>query len=200
MLKCFDLHDQAECGMVVFASGHQAALLLGSLHLIIHHGRLAPKLTAIERELPFSGAARDYLIAAIAADVPGIGHLQPDGRWVVHPPDAEPKISVAPRPTEMHPYVDEDDIHVVLFTYDRDRANNVHRTIMDGKLSLPERWVGSAWQIWQQDGLVRHQGQAEACGIEGIGVYTLDGWKILPLNYAALGVDLSDIGGFDGGS
>jgi hypothetical protein len=183
MMKCFDVHDQVDLGMVVFASSRQHALLLGTLHLIMHHGRLAPQMTAIEREPAFGGLTRDYLVAAIAADVPGIGHLQPDGRWVVRPPELRPKMGVTPRSTEMHAYVNGDDIQLVLFAYDANRASDVHRTIMDGKLLLPEGWIGSAWEIWQQEGLVRHQAQAEARGTEGVGVYTPDGWQIWQVHY-----------------
>jgi hypothetical protein len=189
MLKCFDLEDRDTTGIVAFAQDRRNAILLGTMHFIFTQGRVPQQMTAIERQPAFGGPARDYLITALNAGVFGIGHLQRDGSWIVLPWDMEADESVTHTPTSMHHRFNEDFIEVVLFTYSIHRADDIYHALMKGSLLVPEKWFGSAWEAWQQDGLVRHQVQAETRGVEGVGVYTPNGWQILPLDYLPLAVD-----------
>lgn len=84
---------------------------------------------------------------------------------------------------------DKEDYQAAIFAADEWRAAEIWNAI-DGRFSLmPEGWLGSELESWQLFG--RKWREREACErrVEGIGVYSLaDGWTILPINYAAIGL------------
>lgn len=188
VLGAFDVHDQIANAAVVFARDRDHAIELANEHLASFRGYTAPHMTVLERLPALGGAAGDHLLAAIAAGKPGIGHQQEDGSWVVLPPGDRSARAVRPRPTQLFFYIDDDDYQVVLFAKDQARADTLYDVIQADYRVLPSEWLGSEWDAWSTVGLVRHKRQAEERGVEGLGVYGPDGWQILPLDYAVLGI------------
>jgi hypothetical protein len=188
VLGVFDVHDQIAFAAVVFARDRDHAIALANEHLASFRGHTSPQMTVLERLPALGGPARDFLLAAIAAGVPGIGHRQEDGSWLVLPPGDRSARDVRPTPTQMLLYNDDDDYQVVLFARDQDRADELYDAIQADYRALPSEWLGSEWDAWSTVGLVRHKRQAEERGVEGLGIYNPDGWLVLPLDYEALGV------------
>ncbi|AOW22832.1 hypothetical protein AVM11_18375 [Sphingomonas melonis TY] len=188
VLGAFDVHDQIANAAVVFARDRDHAIALANQHLASFRGYTSTQMTALERPPALGGPARHHLLAAIAAGVPGIGHQQEDGGWVVLPPGDRSVRTVRPRPTQLFFYIDDEDYQVVLFASDQDRADALYDAIQADYRLLPSEWLGSEWDVWSTCGLVRHKRQAEERGVEGIGIYNPDGWLVLPLDYEALGV------------
>lgn len=188
ILGVFDVHDQISFAAVVFASDRDHAIAQANEHLASFRGYTSLQMTALERLPALGDPARDHLLTAIAAGVPGIGHWQEDGSWVVLPPGDRPARAVRPRPTQLFFYIDDDDYQVVLFARDQDRADELYDVIQADYRLLPSEWLGSEWDAWSTVGLVRHERQAEERGVEGLGIYNPDGWLVLPLDYEALGV------------
>lgn len=187
-LGIFDVHDQIASAVVIFARNRDEAVLLADAHFSSLLGYTSTQMTFVERLPASAGSARDHLIAAIEADVSGIGHRQADGSWLVLPPGDRSARDVRPDPTELFFYNDDDDYQVVLFASDQDRADELYSAIKVDYRVLPREWLGSEWEAWTTVGLVRHKRQAEERGIEGLGIYNYNGWLILPLEYAELGV------------
>lgn len=188
-LGVFDVHDQIASAVVIFARNGKEALLLANEHFASFRGYTSSQMTLLERLPASAGPARDHLIAAIEADVSGIGHRQANGSWLVLPPGDRSTRDVRPNPTELFFYNDDDDYQVVLFASDQDRADELYSAIEVDYRVLPREWDGSEWEAWTTIGLVRHKRQAEERGIEGLGIYNADGWLVLPLDYEALGVE-----------
>lgn len=58
---------------------------------------------------------------------------------------------------------------------------------------MPQGWTGSEFDKWQLLGLVRHEREACARCVEGIGVYDpRTGWTIAPIDYASFGLEPPD--------
>lgn len=192
-LHCWDVHDQIAFAAVVFAESEAEAIWLGELHKEAFLGRVSPMMTAIERRPGPNGAAADWLKAAAAVGVPGMGYLQDDGSWIVLPPgEQEPKV-FRPAPTELIVFFDGDGDEVVFFARDHYRAGDLYDAIRDRFDLLPEGMTPHAWEAWTTVGLVRHGIQARQRGVEGVGVYDSErGWHILPLDYVALEIDPPD--------
>lgn len=91
---------------------------------------------------------------------------------------------------EMHVWEDpEDGDQVVVFTWSEERAAEIFLTL-EVNFKVPEGWTCDAWDCWQLFGLVKHEREACLRRVEGIGVYTSrKGWTLLPIDYAALGLD-----------
>ncbi len=90
---------------------------------------------------------------------------------------------------EMHLWADPaDGDQVVLFTWSAERASEIFAALKL-KFVVPDGWVWDAWDAWQLVGQVRHEREAcERC-TEGIAVYSSEeGWTLLTIDYAALGV------------
>lgn len=192
-LRCWHVHDQVAFAAVVFAESEAEAIWLGELHKESFQGRISPMMTAIERRPGSNDKAASALRAAIAAGVPGMGYLQRDGSWLVLPPGERPRTIVHPVEIELHIHIDDDGDEVVIFARDSFRAGDLYDAIHRRFDLLPEGWVTHAWETWTTLGLVRHGIQARQRGIEGVGVYDPErGWKILPLDYTALGVEPPD--------
>lgn len=191
-IRCYDIHDQTTFSAVVFAQSHADAIWIGNLHLESYRGHQSTMMTAIDRKAGPNGGAAEHLMVAIDSDIPGIGHLQSDGSWLVLPPGARPEYAVRPRRTLMHLFTDDDDYQIVLFARDEMRARNLYRVICDQLDQLPDGWLGAEWEAWTTVGLVRHQRHAEERGVEGVGIYSEQGWEILPLDYEALGIEPPD--------
>lgn len=187
-LGVFDVHDQIAFAAVVFAKNGDHAIALANEHLASFRGYTSTQMTVLERLPALGGPARDHLVAAIAAGVPGVGHRQDDGKWLVLPAGDRPERAVRPSPTQLFFYIDDDDYQVVLFAKDQERADTLYDVIQADYRSLPSEWLGSEWDAWSTVGLVRHRGQAEQRGVEGLGIYGPLGWQILPLDYDTLGV------------
>lgn len=189
VLGVFDVHDQIAFAAVVFARDRDHAIALANEHLASFRGYTSTQMTVLERLPALVGPARDHLVAAIAAGVPGIGHRQEDESWVVLPPGDRSARAVRPRPKQLFFYIDDEDLQVVLFVTDRERADTLYEVIQADYRVLPSRWLGSEWDAWSTVGLVRHKRQAEERGVEGLGIYGPFGWQILPLDYDVLGVE-----------
>ncbi|SEL95830.1 hypothetical protein SAMN05216382_2979 [Sphingomonas palmae] len=187
-LGVFEVHDQIAFAAVVFATNGDHAIALANEHLASFRGYTSTQMTVLERLPGFGGPARDHLVAAIAAGVPGVGYRQDDGSWLVLPPGDRPHRAVPPRPTQLFFYIDDDDYQVVLFARNQERADALYDAIQADYRVLPSEWLGSEWDAWSTVGLVRHKRQAEERGVEGLGIYNPDGWMVLPLDYEALGV------------
>lgn len=192
ILGVFDVHDQIAFAAVVFARNRDHAIALANGHLSSFRGYASTQMTILERLPALGGSARNHLRAAIAAGVPGIGHQQEDGSWLVLPPGDRSGQGVRPRPTQLFFYIDDDDYQVVLFARDQERADALYDAIQADYRALPSEWLGSEWDAWSTVGLVRHKRQAEERGVEGLGIYNPDGWLVLPLDYEALGVTPPD--------
>lgn len=188
VLAAFDLNDQTAFSAVVFARDSDHALCLGKEHRASSRVGGTSRMVWMERLPPISGAARDHHLDAMKAGVPGVGHRQPDGSWLVLPPGVQPIHSVRPKPTQMFCFSDDDGYDVVLFAHDLERVREVYKAILLDYRALPPEWQGSEWEAWCATGIVRHAAQAEARGVEGVGIYNPDGWLILPLDYGALHV------------
>ncbi|MBX9813085.1 MAG: hypothetical protein A4S12_09035 [Proteobacteria bacterium SG_bin5] len=142
----------------------------------------------VPRFLPLSGAAREKLLQSLRLEKPGIGHLQPDGSWVILPADERCATACRPKPMEMHAYIDEDGDEFVLFTPNEGRALAIYEAYRRDTQALPGNWVAQTYEYWLTLGLVRHERQARRRGVEGLGRYTPAGWLILPIDYERLGL------------
>lgn len=191
-IRCWDFHDQIALAGVAFASSQADAIRLANDHRASFDGYESTLMTAIERCPALLGTAGVHLADAMNARVVGIGHLQKDGSWLVLPPGSWPGSSAQPTPTEMHHFIDKDDYQFVFFARDDFRAGELYDAMCHRDASLPDEWLGSEWDAWTMIGLVRHQRHAENRGVEGIGVYSADGWQILPIDYQEFGVDPPD--------
>jgi hypothetical protein len=192
-IRCWDVHDQIANAFVVYAHNPAGAVSIANKHLGSFGGNQSSDMTAIERLPGVTGCAAQHLIAALGQGDVGIGHLQQSGSWSVLPPGLLPATSVAAASTQMHHYRDDEDYQVVLFAHDELRADELYHAIsFNDHRDLPAEWLGSEWEAWTTVGLVRHQRQAEERGIEGVGVYTKQGWQIFPLDYGAFRVDPPD--------
>lgn len=188
VLAAFDLSDQVAFSAVVFARDGDHAGRLGQEHRASFRSSARSPMTFMERLPPLGGSARDHHLAAIEADVPGVGHRQADGSWLVLPPGVRPDHALPVRPNHIYNFGDDDGYEVVLFARDQERATELYDAILHDYRVLPREWRGSEWETWSTIGMVRHCAEAEARGVEGIAVYSTDGWLILPLDYVALGV------------
>jgi len=188
VLAAFDLNDQIMFSAVVFARNRDHALRLGNEHRASFRVGGVSELTCMERLPPLGGAARKHHLDAIEADVPGVGHKQTNGSWVVLPPGVRPSYSVRPKPTRLFHFSDNDGYQVVLFAPDMERARELYQAILSNYGVLPPEWQGSEWEAWSEIGIVRHAAQAQDRGVEGLGIYNPDGWLILPLEYEALNI------------
>ena len=191
-LRAWDVHDQIANALLVIARSRRSAIKLGVEHLASFGHPYRTKLTAIERRPALGGRSRAQLLAAIDAGVPGIGHRQVGGSWVVLPPGDHSGRAVRPRPTEVFFYNNDLDYEVVLFAFDEERADLLYDAIQADHGVLPSVWLGSEWSAWLITGLVRHKKQVEERGVEGLGIYGPDGREILPLDYDAIGVPPPD--------
>lgn len=84
---------------------------------------------------------------------------------------------------------DDDDYQAAIFAETQWRAQEIWDAIDERFWLMPKGWLGSELDTWLVLGRVRHA--REACGrcTEGIGVYSpRSGWKILPIDYAAVGI------------
>lgn len=192
VLAAFDLNDQATFSAVVFARDREHALRLGNEHRASFRIGGASKMECMERLPPLGGASRNHHLDAIEADVPGVGHMQTDGSWLVLSPGVRPNHSIRPNPARIFHFSDDDGYEVVLFAFDHDRAVELYQAILSDYRVLPPEWRGSEWEAWSTIGMVRHSAIAEARGVEGIAIYNMDGWLILPLNYQALEIASPD--------
>ncbi|KKI17899.1 hypothetical protein [Sphingomonas sp. Ag1] len=188
VLAAFDINDQVAFSAVVFARDGNHARRLGHEHRASFRSSATSPLTIMERVPPLGGPAGDHHLAAIEADVPGVGHRQQDGSWLVLPPGVRPIQAHPAKPTRMYHFSDDDGYEVVLFARDQERAGELYDAVVLDYRVLPREWLGSEWEAWSAIGIVRHAAQAEARGVEGVGTYNAEGWLILPLDYKALGV------------
>lgn len=188
-LRAYDLHDQHNEAMLVIAGSEVDALILARRHIQALRGDVAYEATVMERLLPTHEPAKSAMQVAIERGEPGICHLLSDSGWLVLRPGEEVALAYSPEPMRMFHYEDDDGYDVVLFTKTRRRAEELYRSIVADYTRLPTGWVGCEWETWSLFGRGTHIAQAEARGIEGIGIYSLNGWQILPLDYARLGVD-----------
>lgn len=187
VLAAFDLTDQVAFSALAFARDGDHALRLGNEHRASFRLGGISKMVCMERLPPLGGAARNHHLDALEADVPGVGHKQADGSWLVLPPGVRPNHSIRPKPTRMFHFSDDDGYEVVLFAPDLERARELYQAVLSDYRALPSEWRGSEWEAWSEVGIVRHAAQAQARGVEGLGVYNPNGWLILPLDYEALG-------------
>jgi hypothetical protein len=192
VLAAFDLNDQVTFSAVVFARNGDQALRLGVEHRASFCLGVNSQIACMERLPPLGGVARDRHLEAIEANVPGVGHWQPDGRWLILPPGVQPTHLFQPRPNRMFHFSDDDGYEVVLFARDLGRACELYEAILPDYRSLPCEWRGSEWETWSTIGMVRHAAQAEARGVEGVAIYNPAGWLILPLDYDAFGLEPPD--------
>lgn len=191
-MRSFDVHDQTTFAELVIAPSREEAFRLARVHLASYRGQTSDRMTAIERLLGFGGTAVERLAAVIRNNVSGIAHLQADGTWLVLPAGIRPLAKAYPKGTKMHHFVDEDDYEVVLFAHSVARAADLYGAISHDYSVLPRPWLGSEWEAWLAVGIVRHERQATQRGVEGLGIYTDQGWQILPLDYRALGINPPD--------
>lgn len=188
-IRCWDAHDQIANGYVVFAESHADALSLANQQLSSLAGVTSPHMTAVERRAPAIGRPSRALMKAFDEKKCGIGYLQPMGGWLILPPGIRRAQSMVPQYNEMHIAIDDYGSQVVLFAHSEERALLLYDAILSSDhRHLPEEWLGSEWDTWKTAGLVRHQWQAEQRGVEGLGIYTTQGWLILPLDDAAHGI------------
>ncbi len=84
---------------------------------------------------------------------------------------------------------DNDDYQAAIFAADEWRASEIWDAIAERFWLMPEGWLGSELDSWLVLGRKWHEREAcERC-VEGIGVYSsVNGWTILPIDYAAIGI------------
>ena len=188
-MQCYDVHDEISFHALVFATGAEQAMDIGSRHRDAGFGYGSTPLSIMSRQVPSAGSDRDRLQSALAQNKPGIGHLRSDGSWDILPAGVRPLESIRPEPSAMRSYADDDGDQYVIFAKSEDRALTIFEAILNAPRSLPKAWTLMAWDAWSTIGLVRHQRQAEMRGVEGIGIYTAAGWCILAIDYLAFDID-----------
>lgn len=188
MHKMFEAHDEIHFHALVFAENSQDALEMAELHRDAGFGFGHTPISVVPRFMPLAGAARGHLQAALNCKRRGIAHLRADGTWLILPPGEQPPSSIRPPAMQMQALFDDDGDEYVIFAADWDRAVAIYTAYLEDPRALPEGWIPLTHDYWSTLGLVRHQAQAEARGVEGIGCYSPDGWMILPIDYSRLGL------------
>lgn len=188
-MQMLDVHNDLGFHALVFAREPIEAVKLADAHRAAGFGYGNGRMSAMQRFLPLAGASRDHLRAALDLEKAGIGHLQPDGSWQILPPGERSARAVRPQPMTMHAYADDDGDEYVIFAPDEDRAFAIYTAYLDNTQALPSLWLAQTYDYWQLSGLVRHEPQACARGVEGVGLYSDAGWVILPIDYARLGLE-----------
>lgn len=85
---------------------------------------------------------------------------------------------------------DDDDYQAIIFAKDWERAELIWELIDERFYLMPEGWLGSEYDCWRMLGRVRHEREACARNIEGIGIYSpRTGWTILPIDYEVIGIE-----------
>jgi hypothetical protein len=186
--QTFDAHDELYFYALVFADNSWDAVQLAELHRDSGFGVGHTPISIVPRFTPSTGTARDHLLAAIARNERGIGHLQSDGSWLIVPDGQRPPRAITPPRMQMFDFADDDGDEYVIFAPDMDRAVEIFTAYLDDPNALPHGWIPLTWEHWTTLGLVRHQRQAEARGVEGVGRYSAAGWVILPIDYKRLGL------------
>lgn len=186
-MKVFDVHDRG-FGCTIFAPNIDEALRLGIAHCEAGFGVRTYDDTAIERAMPLAGKQKHHLEQALALETAGVGHLHKNGCWNILPPGERDPEAVLPTRMTMYEYAGDHDEELVIFAADRERADLLHFALVEHEDVRPDWWTPNAWDEWQELGQVRHARQAEKRGIEGLGVYMVQGWRLLQLDYDALGV------------
>jgi hypothetical protein len=188
MCEMFDAHDEIQFHALIFAESSWDAIQIAELHRDSAFGLGHTPMSVVPRFMPLAGAARDHLQAALDRNERGIGHLQPDGSWLIVPAGKRPRDANTPPRMRMFDFADDDGDEYVIFALDMDRAVEIFTAYLDDPNALPHGWIPLTWEHWTRLGLVRHQRQAEARGVEGIGRYSAAGWVILPIDYKRLGL------------
>lgn len=84
---------------------------------------------------------------------------------------------------------DDEDYQAAIFSETSFRAEEIWIAIAERFWLMPQGWLGSEWDAWMLHGRVKHEREACSRCVEGIGIYSPDqGWKILPIDYAAIGM------------
>lgn len=87
---------------------------------------------------------------------------------------------------------DSDGYQVAIFS-DSIRDEDIWDAIGERYWLMPQGWTGSEFDTWMLHGRVRHEREACARCVEGIGIYDpVIGWTILPIDYAAIELDPPD--------
>ncbi|ONF97416.1 hypothetical protein [Sphingomonas jeddahensis] len=188
MQQMFDAHDEIDFHVLVFAPNSWRASEMAELHRDLGFGFGSTPVSVVPRFMPLAGAASYHLQAALDRNVPGIGHLQLDGSWLILPPGERPPQSTGPTPMQLHNFTDDDGDEYVIFARDWDRAAKIFTAYLDDPNALPGGWIPLTHDHWRTLGLVRHGHQAESRGVEGVGRYTAAGWVILAVDYHRLGL------------
>ncbi|MBQ1500353.1 MAG: hypothetical protein IIZ38_18755 [Sphingomonas sp.] len=85
-------------------------------------------------------------------------------------------------------FEDDEGNQAAIFAETHWRASEIWEAIGERFQLMPKGWLGSEIDCWWSFGRVSHEYDARVRCIEGIGVYRYSGWKILPLNYEAIGL------------
>lgn len=84
---------------------------------------------------------------------------------------------------------DEEDYQAAIFSETSFRAEEIWIAIAERFWLMPKGWLGSELDAWILHGRLRHEREACARCVEGIGIYSpYRGWTILPINYTAIGM------------
>ncbi len=88
---------------------------------------------------------------------------------------------------------DRDNYQAAIFSDSWIRGTDIWRAINGRYWLMPQGWTGTEFDAWMLLGLVRHEREACARCAEGFGMYNpITGWTILPINYAAFGLQPPD--------
>ena len=88
---------------------------------------------------------------------------------------------------------DDEDYQAAIFSETSSRAEEIWIAIAERYWLMPKGWLGSELDAWLLHGRIRHEREARARCVEGIGVYSpCGGWKILPIDYDAIGMQAPD--------
>lgn len=187
-MQTFDAQDEIQFHALVFAENSWDAIEMAELHRDSGFGVGHTPMSLVPRFMPVSGSARDHLQAALDRNERGIGHLQADGSWMILPAGERPPHPSQPTPMQLHQFTDTDGDEFVIFAPSWDRAVEIYAALLDDPKALPSGWIPLTYDYWLTLGLVRHEAQAKARGVEGIGRYSPAGWVILPIDYPRLGL------------
>ncbi|OYY65955.1 hypothetical protein [Sphingomonas sp. 28-62-11] len=87
-------------------------------------------------------------------------------------------------------HFDDDDDQAIIFAKDWERAELIWELIDERFYLMPKGWLGSEYDCCRLLRRMRHERESCARNIEGIGVYSpRTGWAILPIDYAATGIE-----------
>lgn len=88
---------------------------------------------------------------------------------------------------------DRDNYQAAIFSNSWIRGTDIWRAINGRYWLMPQGWTGTEFDAWMLLGLVRHEREACARCVEGIGIYDpITGWRIAPIDYATFGLEPPD--------